>query len=253
MKKNGLWFVVLTAVAVLGACATGGYIGNTKFEWEGDFAWVLQDNGNAITIIGYNGEGSEITIPSLIQGKPVTYIEHLYALERSYEGPYSLYFGRWGFGRRGGRGHPLLTGVIIPDSVTRIGNGAFADNQLSSVVIGNSVTSIEAEAFRGNQLASVTIPASVTSIEASAFADNRLSSVVIGNGVTSIGNYAFANNSLVSVSIGNGVTSIGDRAFEKNSLVSITIPGNVASIGQSAFANNSLVSVSIGNGVTSIG
>ena len=90
----------------------------------------------------------------------------------------------------------LITGLIIPDSVTSIGDFAFEDcTNLTSVTIGNGVTSIGYSAFYDcSNLTSVTIPNSVTSIGSSAFYDcTNLTSVTIGNGVTSIGYSAFEN------------------------------------------------------------
>jgi hypothetical protein len=64
-----------------------------------------------------------------------------------------------------------LTSITIPNSVTSIGNMAFADcTGLTSITIPNSVTSIGARAFEGcTGLTSITIPNSVTSIGSSAF------------------------------------------------------------------------------------
>ena len=84
--------------------------------------------------------------------------------------------------------------VTIPNSVTRIGNGAFAlCSGLTSVTIGSGVTSIGGGAFYGcSGLTSVTIPNSVPSIGAGTFADcSSLTSVTIGSGVISIGDFAF--------------------------------------------------------------
>ena len=63
-----------------------------------------------------------------------------------------------------------ITNLIIPNSVTSIGNYAFYGSGLTSVTIPNSVTSIGGEAFSGcSGLTSVTIPNSVTSIGGGAF------------------------------------------------------------------------------------
>ena len=87
-----------------------------------------------------------------------------------------------------------LTSVIMPNSVTSIGNNAFSGcTGLTSVTIGNNVTSIGQGAF-GNciKLTSITIPNSVKSIENDVFGTcSGLTSVIIGSEVTSIGRLAF--------------------------------------------------------------
>ena len=152
-----------------------------------------------------------------------------------------------------------LVSCNIPNSVTKIGYGAFSwCKSLQSVTIPNSVKSIGDEAFRGcDSLQSVTIPNSVTSIGDGAFSGcDSLQSVTIPNSVTSIGNRAFIScKSLQCITIPNSVTSIGDEAFRDcESLQSITISNSVTSIGDKAFWNcKSLQSVTIPNSVTSIG
>ncbi len=86
-----------------------------------------------------------------------------------------------------------LTEITIPDSVTRIGDGAFIFCTMEEIVIPDSVTHIGGEAF------SMCID---------------LSSIVIPDSVTSIGEYAFQfNTNLASVSIPDSVTHIGENAF----------------------------------------
>ena len=242
-----------------------------------------------VTITG--GLGGDVTIPSTINGLPVT-----------------------GIGYGAFAGLQSLTSIIIPNSVTNIGVAAFQMcSYLTSVTLGTNVTSIGDSAFQWCGLTSVTIPNSVTSIGVSAFGVCRsLTSVTIGSNVTNI-NGAFtdctrltnvtipssvtsgagtfvgctsltaimvdASNSFYSsvagvlfdknqttlieypeglagaYAIPNSVTSIGVGAFGGcTGLTSITIPNSVTNIGGAAFGGcTSLTSVTVPNSVTSIG
>ncbi len=170
--------------------------------------------------------------------------------------------------------------TIIPNSVTSIGDGAFAGSNLTSINIPNSVTSIGESAFHGcSGLTSINIPNSVTSIGDGAFMSTGLTEITIPNSVVSIGVSAFRECSITSVTIPNSVTSIGGNAFagcsglttvnfnatncttmgELNSnvfdgLATLNIGENVRNIPAYAFRRCSgLTSVTIPNSVTSIG
>ena len=149
--------------------------------------------------------------------------------------------------------------VVIPDSVTSIGDSAFSGcSGLTSVTIPTGVTSIGEWAFSGcSGLTNVVVPAGVAHIGDYAFSGCRgLTNVEIPVGVTSIGNYAFSGCSgLTNVEIPAGVTSIGGYAFSGCSgLTNVEIPVGVTSIGGYAFSGCSgLTNVEIPVGVTSIG
>lgn len=193
------------------------------------FTWVVNSDGNSVTVTGYTGSlGKEIKIPLKFEGKIVT-----------------------GIGTHAFHSKQLM-GVTIPETVTSIGSEAFSINQLRSIVIPDGVTTIGKYAFSYNQLTSVVIPNKVTSISNSTFSSNQLTSVEIPDSVKIIGNQAFMGNQLSSVVIPNSVTSIGYSAFMDNSLTSVVIPDTVMLLGSEAFSDNKLTSVTISNRVTNI-
>ena len=150
------------------------------------------------------------------------------------------------------------TNYKIPNSVTSIGDYAFAGCSITSITIPNSVTSIGYGAFETcSSLTSITIPEGVTSIGGYTFDGcSSLTSITIPNSVISIGDNAFYKcSSLTSVTIPESVTSIGSWTFYScSSLTSVTLPDCVTSIGKYAFYGcSSLTSVTLPDCVTSIG
>jgi hypothetical protein len=195
--------------------------------------WSYAVTNSAITITEYTGPGGTVTIPSTINGLPVT-----------------------GIGDSAFNGCTSLTSVIIPDSVISIGDYEFEwCFYLASVAIGTNVTSIGDYAFASCGLTSVTIPDSVTYIGDDAFYGCPLISVTIPDSVTSIGELAFCFCDFASVTIGNSVTNIGDLAFYScTSLTSLTIPGSVISIGNYAYCGcGSLTGVYFAGNAPSLG
>ena len=200
--------------------------------------------------ISYQGDNTEITIPSDVTG-----------------------IGSGVFS-----GNTNLTGITIPSSVTYIGEDAFRGcSNLSKIEIPSSVTTIEDGAFCDcSNLTDVIIPDTVTKIGNRSFSgtpwvktqgdmfvcNNALllyqgadTEVRIPDGVTEIGDYAFYNcTGLTGVSIPSSVTTIGKNAFYNcKNLISVDIPSGVKSIGANAFANcSSLDNVTIPMGVKSI-
>ena len=98
-------------------------------------------------------------------------------------------------------------------------------SSLTSVVIPDSVTSIGERAFSGcSSLTSIVIPDSVTSIGGSAFYEcSSLTSVVIDDSVTSIGGWAFYNcSSLTNITFKGTVAEW--YAIKKASSWNYTVP-----------------------------
>ena len=117
------------------------------------------------------------------------------------------------------KGNTTIASVVIPNSVTSIGDYAFYKcTGLTSIEIGNSVTSIGDYAFDGcTGLTSIEIPNSVTSIGEYALSGcTGLTSVVICDGVKTVGESAFNGcANIESLYISSAIESIGNNAFAR--------------------------------------
>ncbi len=216
------------------------------FETFDDYAVVKSCDKRAQTVI----------IPSEVNGLPVTYL------------------GDYSFSECSN-----LVEVVIPDSVKRIGNGAFSGSgittitlpkgirsigkrmfsycgSLNDLIIPDTVIAIGANAFEGCAISNITIPDSVTSIGECAFYHcQNLTSITVPDSVTKIERAAFGECSeLKRIPYLGHITSIEEKVFEDcTSLKTVTIPDNITSIGKEAFARcTELSRVIIPESVTNI-
>lgn len=152
-----------------------------------------------------------------------------------------------------------LSSIIIPDTVTVIGDSAFAYcNSLTEIELPASVTTLGKQVFDYcENLERVSLPEGLTAIPAAAFRGcAKLEEINLPSALSSINQYAFYDcKSLTSALLPEGLTSIGNYAFSKcTGLLSITIPDNCTSIGINAFSNCTGVTfLHLGNSLSNIG
>ena len=135
-----------------------------------------------------------------------------------------------------------LKTIIIPGTVKEIGTNAFAYNStLETVIMQEGVEVIGNKAFSNcTKLKKIEHPLSLTNIYGDAFNRNdSLERIVIPGGVKEIGGSAFtACAKLKEVILSNGLESIGGGAFVGTIFRTITIPSTVKKIGKNVFDNN---------------
>ncbi len=131
-----------------------------------------------------------------------------------------------------------VTSVTIPATVTEIGEGAFANSSLKSVTINANLTAIPAYAFYNTQLEEITLPNSVTSIGDFALADNKLLTdfKFAPTNKATLGSYVFSGCvELTSIALDGNITRLGDRTFmDCTALNSVTLPSLVNTDGVTA-------------------
>ncbi len=164
--------------------------------------------------------------------------------------------------------------IIIPQNVTKIGNGAFRDlTGLRSIIIPSTVKEIGDHAFSGNPtLENVVIEEGVEKIGAFAFQQcTALKTIKIADSVSEIGSTCFENctalveinfpkslktipyrmlarcYSLIEIEVPEGIETIVGTAFEYcEYLRKITLPATLTSLDGSAFVgNNKLTNIEI--------
>ena len=148
--------------------------------------------------------------------------------------------------------------IIIPDSVTEIGSGAFAGcNSLESINLPSGVTEIGFGAFSNcSNLQSINIPDNVTKIGKESFWNcTNLKSINLPDNITIIEDYAFLNcTNLQSINLPNNLTEIGCSTFEVcTNLQSIIIPDSVTQIRRRTFKDcTNLQSINLPDSITII-
>lgn len=194
-----------------------GYIGTLENE---DFSYEVYEDH--ILLAEYVAELDPnttvtVTVPNEIDEKPVTVIGEL-----------CFYYVK------------NVSGIILPDSITRLdGSALYHCDGLTSVVIPSGVEKIGERCFAWCQLlAEIQLPPRLQQIPDYCFNScSSLQTVTLPSKVTSIGVRAFSYcTSLEEIVIPDGVTSIGERAFSKcDALKLLTVPSSVTSIGDNVF------------------
>lgn len=175
----------------------------------------FREDGQTVSITGFDGSRSVVEIPETYGGAKVT----------------SIAAGAF-------RGQTMITDVVIPEGVTYIGREAFAGcSALVRVKIPTSVTQVGANLFEGTPYDS-TLTGELVYINSILYrCQSDAVTVSIRQGTTVIAEEAFINRvNLAAIVVPDGVSYIGSNAFKNCSALSqIEIPKSVRDIVANAF------------------
>lgn len=148
--------------------------------------------------------------------------------------------------------------VVIPDSVTIIGNGAFSNcRNLTSISIPDSVKEIRESAFYCCvSLSNVNISDNLEYIGYNAFYETPWLDKINTDDMTIIGSVLFEyKGNDEEIIVPNHIKGIADNAFEDcESITSVTLPNGIINIGEFSFCNCiNLKSINLPDSITNIG
>lgn len=140
------------------------------------------------------------------------------------------------------RGTQSLRKIGFTDDITHIGNGAFGWSMTyGSFIIPQTITEIGERAFAGDSISEIIFENDIEAIPNEMFWNSwNLEKVTLPDSVKQIGENAFYHcTNLETINLPDGLTTIGNNAFEgafkENGEVVITIPKSVTTIGEDAF------------------
>ena len=161
-----------------------------------EFFYKLSDDGTGC-VIGYEGDEAEVVIPERYGKEPVTIL---------YDGLFA--------------GHPEITSVKIPDTVTDMGEFLFDGcENLKTIKLPSQLKVLWGQTFARSGFEEIYLPGQLESLPPYAFKDSKnLKKVVCGPGMKRIYAWAFAGcDALDELFFGPGVT-MSKQAFESKNL-----------------------------------
>lgn len=233
-------FILMSAILLCGC--------NTTVAPEGPeylYSTYNLEGEDFITLTKYMGSKTDVTVPTELDGLPVTEIGAGCFAESavvSVTVPDSVIVIEAGAFAK----CAALTSVTLPEKMLYVGPQAFAEcTSLKEITLpAAGVTEYSASLLMGSAVEKVTIPEGVEIVPPSAFFASNLTEITLPSTIKTVADNAFAGcANLSSVKLNEGLTTIGDYVFMScSSLTEIVIPASVKTLTESAFVRCSALS-----------
>lgn len=214
---------------------------------SGDWQYLVNSRDEAV-LTGYTGSATALTLPTEIDGLPVTAVGDYAFSENKTLAQVTVPAGITEIRSGAFRGCTALAQIALPESVTAIGTDAFAFTAISSVALPQGLTELGACAFEYcAQLQQIALPAGVTRLGAGTFAEcTALTDISLPAGLTVIGASCFANTTaLTAINLPAGLEVIHVNAFAQSGLRSVTLSPALRFLGPQAFRESALESATL--------
>lgn len=247
---------------------------------ESDFTFVLNDDGNSVSITSYTGHREDLVFPKTIQGLPVTKIKGVKGICGKDKDSSDVY--SWN----------VVTSVYIPEGIKEIEEKAFYGFGKLNKIVMKGVTKIGKEAFTSvgddyfqnddgkiicndsdiwnneknrwddanydyfsvDSYPTIEFSENLVKIDESAFYRSGFRNIDIPSSLKVIGSSVFAGSSLREVKFNEGLVAIDANAFlECRHLKKINFPSSLKVISAYAFCNTNLKEVKLNEGLEFLG
>lgn len=199
-----------------------------------DFGFSINSSTNEATIVEYNGNDSDVLIPTKVYGYDVIALgDALFS------------------------GNNAIVSVNIPSCIRSIGDSVFSNcTSIVNITIPKTVTSVGKNIFMNcSTLKKVEFNANIAALPKSTFQNcTSLSDVVLSDTIEQIENFAFYNcESLGYVPSAENLTHIGQSAFYNSGVKEFNASMPMTTVERYSFANcKNLTKVYLPNEITSI-
>ena len=231
---------------------------------SGDWKYCINDNDVAC-IIGYVGDNTVISIPSILDGHKVSKLNCQFLGNKKVSKVYvpkTIQEATDAFANSnvekiefedGTETIPYcicryanhIESVQIPESVTKIDNGAFDRTNISELKLPSNLTYLGDQAIGYTHVKSIKIPKTIQEAT-DAFANSNIEMVEFEDGIETIPycicRYAYR---LGSVRIPESVTKIENGAFDRTNISELKLPSNLTYLGDQAIAYTHVKSIKI--------
>jgi len=220
MKKINLMILPLLSIVTITSCNNNKDRKEYEVISKDNIQYLLYNGVDKIaSVVGYNyGVADEITLPSKVNGYPVTAIA-----KEAFE-----YSG--------------ISKITIPDSIEYIGSAAFFGcSNLKDITLPNSIETLPSNIFANcSSLTNITLPNNLSYIDDGAFLGcYSLTNIAIPDSLFGLGSYVFGGcESLVNIDFSKTrLYNIGSYCFYNcNKLSNINLSNNLAVIAEKAFS-----------------
>ena len=256
MKKFLLFTSFLLASAVTHAFT---------YNFQKDDLLYMSVGDNICEVCGVaRGASGKIIVP-----ETVDYTSAIYPYQTSHYTVVAVREG--GFS---GESQQNVEEVILPESITEIGSGAFDGcGALKTVNIPSKVTELNNILNNCPSLSTITIPATVSQIT-SVFNNSTIDELIISDSETSLSaggwfadyalikkvyqgrnctNIRFESKEVESLTIGDCVTEISDAMYMNTPLQEVTFGKSLTKIGSEAFKGTKLKEINLPESLTELG